>query len=61
MPDPSTLRMIANLARDRAALRDLPGLMGSTDGMVRLGARRVLEQLAKDLEAAAADIEGETP
>jgi hypothetical protein len=33
--------------------------MGSTDGMARLGAKRALEQLAKDLDVTAADIEAE--
>lgn len=48
--DPHTLRTVADLARKRAA----HGASGTTsDGLMRLGAHRALEQLAADLEASA--------
>jgi hypothetical protein len=48
--DPQTLRTVADLARKRAAR----GASGTTsDGLMRLGAHRALEQLAADLEATA--------
>ncbi|PZU12495.1 MAG: hypothetical protein DI606_08780 [Sphingobium sp.] len=48
--DPQTLRTVANLARQRAQ-RGASGTQG--DGLMRLGARRALEQLAADLDASA--------
>lgn len=48
--DRETLRAVAKLARNRAKP---PRHYDHRDGMERLGAERALEQLAKDLEAAA--------
>lgn len=48
--DSDTLRKVAKLARSRARP---PREIDRRDGMERLGARRALEQFAKDLEVAA--------
>lgn len=48
--DRDTLIAIAKLARGRADMQDNTRLMDGKDGMQRLGAKRVLEQLALDLE-----------
>lgn len=53
-PDPGTLRMIAGMARKRAAM---PRSVDHRDGLERLGAEKALLQLAKDLEATADDVE----
>ena len=48
--DSETLRAAARLARARSAL---PRSVDHRDGLERLGARRALEQLAKDLDVTA--------
>ncbi len=53
--DAETLLAIAKLARSREALQ-ASSLASGKDGMQRLGAQRVLEQLAADLEVSAAHI-----
>lgn len=52
--DSTTLRTVADLARKRAE-RGCSG--ADSDGLMRLGARRALNQLAADLEASAAEFE----
>jgi hypothetical protein len=52
--DSTTLRTVAELARKRAA-RGCSG--AQSDGMMRLGAARALNQLAADLEASALEFE----
>lgn len=52
--DAATIRVVADLARKRAA-RGGSGVY--PDGMARLGAQRALEQLAVDLEVSAAELE----
>lgn len=52
--DAETLRAAATLARRRASP---PRHLDQRDGLERLGARRALVQLAKDLEVTAAEIE----
>jgi hypothetical protein len=49
-----TLRTVVDLARKRAA-RGCSG--AQSDGLMRLGATRALNQLAADLEATAAECE----
>lgn len=56
--DAETLRAVASLARFRARMMDRTDLMAGRDGLERLGAAKALDQLAKDLEAAA-DIFGD--
>lgn len=54
--DAETLRAVASLARFRARMMDRTDLMAGRDGrdgLERLGAAKALDQLAKDLEAAA--------
>jgi hypothetical protein len=53
-PDPGTLRMVAEVARKRAAM---PRSVDHRDGLERLGAEKALLQLAADLEATADDID----
>lgn len=48
--DPHTLRVIANLVRSRVSRLDRDPLM---DGLQRVGANRVLKQLAADLDVTA--------
>ncbi len=52
--DAETIRTVAKLARQRAK-RSVAVSTG--DGMSRLGAQRALDQLARDLDATAADLD----
>lgn len=59
--DPETLSAIASLARGRAEVATSPemkrNLRDRRDGPERLGAARALEQLARDLEVSADELE----
>ena len=59
--DPVTLRAVAEIARQRAALAKSSvlreRLQEKRDGLERLGAARALDQLARDLEATANEFE----
>ncbi len=59
--DSGTLRAIARLARSRAEIAGSSeartNLRGRRDGLERLGAARALEQLARDLDVSADELE----
>jgi hypothetical protein len=55
--DPTALRAVAELARQRAA-RGSSAAQG--DGLVRLGASRTMQQFAIDIEISATELERPT-